>query len=249
MKEQIKKLINFFRIKNKKLRIANYVILVFCVIYFLIIVYPNFLFDYTFKYKKFNIYSTQPIGDSIKKVLDEAELKLSVSEINDESLTHNIYLCNNYNLYTFFAPFIRKSFASNSPVVNNIFIAKCDINKNVGYKNDEMNKYTRELSAIISHETTHTLIQKKIGFWKFITLSSWKNEGYCEYVGCGKTDNIKEGQEFLIKNNNDNKSGTRYRKFYIAVNYLMTSKKMTFDNILSTNLSLEEVLKKVELAK
>ena len=76
MKEQIKKLINFFRIKNKKLRIANYVILVFCVIYFLIIVYPNFLFDYTFKYKKFNIYSTQPIGDSIKKVLDEAELKL-----------------------------------------------------------------------------------------------------------------------------------------------------------------------------
>ncbi|MFN7911077.1 MAG: hypothetical protein ACK5QC_04585 [Bacteroidota bacterium] len=249
MKKHFKKLTDLFRIKNKKLRIANYVALGLLVIYLGLIIYPNFLFGHSFKYKRFNVYSTQLLGDSIQRVLDEAEIKLSVSEIYDKDLTHNIYLCNNYTLYTFLAPFSRKAFACNYPFINNIFIANCDIDKNEAYKNDKKDKYTRQLSVLISHETTHTLIEKKIGFWKFRTLSNWKNEGYCDYVAYGQTDNLKEGQEFLIKNKNNKKPGTDYRKYYIAVNYLMITKKMTFDNILSTELSFEDVLKKVELAE
>lgn len=249
MKQHFKKLTDRFRIKNKQVKIASYLISGLLVIYLGLIVYPNFLFGHSFKYKKFNVYSTQPLGNSMQKVLDEAEIKLSVSEIYDKGLTHNIYLCNNYTLYSFFAPFSRKAFACNYLLTNNIFIANCDIDRNEAYKNDKKDKYTRQLSVLISHETTHTLIEKKIGLWKYRTLINWKNEGYCDYVGYGQTDNLKEGQEFLIKNKNDKKPGTNYRKYYIAVNYLMTTKKMTFDNILSTDLSFEDVLNKVELAQ
>jgi hypothetical protein len=247
MKQYFKKLSGIFSIKNKKVRIANYATSCLLIIYFGLIIYPNFLFGHSLKYKNFNVYSTQPLGDSTESVLDKVELKLSVSEIYDQNQTHNIYLCNNYTLYTFLAPLSRKAFACNYPLINNIFIANSDIEKNETFKNDEMDKYTRQLSALISHEATHTLIENKIGFWKFKNLSSWKNEGYCDYVAYGQTDDWKEGMEFLIKNKNDVKPGTDYRKYYIAVNYLMTIKKMTFDNILSTDLTFEEVLNKVEL--
>jgi hypothetical protein len=230
-------------------KIANYVTTGLLIIYLGLIIYPNFLFGHSFKYKNFNIYSTQPFSDNIQTILDEAEIKLSASEIYDKSLTHNIYLCNNYTLYTFLAPFSRKAFACNYPFINNIFIANCDVDKNEAYKNDEKDQYTRQLSVLISHETTHTFIEHKIGFWKFRTLSNWKNEGYCDYVGYGQTDNLKEWQAFLIINKDNKKPGIDYRRYYIAVNYLMTNEKMTFNNILTTDLSFEEVLKKVELAQ
>jgi len=247
MKQLLKTLTDFFRIKNKKVKIANYAISGLLVIYLGLRIYPNFLFGHSFKYKNFNVYSTQPLGDSIQTVLDETEIKLSSSEIYDKGLTHNIYLCNNYTLYTFLAPFSRKAFACNYPVINNIFIANCDIDKNEAYKNNAKDQYIRQLSALITHEMTHTFIEQKIGFWKFRTLSSWKNEGYCDYVGYGQADNLKEGQKFLLISKNDKKPGTEYRKYYIAVNYLMTVKNMTFDNLLSTDQSFEEVLNKVEL--
>ena len=242
-------LTDFLFNRTKKAKIINYTIYGLLAIYLTLIIYPNFLFGHSLKYKIFNIYSTQPLPHNIQTILDEAELKLSVSEIFDKGLSHNIYLCNNYTLYTFLAPFSRRAFACNYPFINNIFIANGNIDKNEASKNNDHDKYSRQLSSLISHETTHTLIEKKIGFWKFKSLSSWKNEGYCDYVGYGQTNNLKEGREFLIKNKNDKNPGAEYRKYYIAVNYLMAIRKMSFDNLISTNLLFKSVLDEVELTK
>jgi hypothetical protein len=246
MKKYLKTLNDFLFNRTRKAKIVNYSICGLLAIYLILLACPNLMFGHSFTYKNFNIHSTQPLGDNIRTILVEAEIKLSASEIYDKNLTQNIYLCNNYTLYSFFAPLKRKAFACNYPIMNNIFIANCDIDKNEASKNDNNDQYTRQLSVVISHEATHTLIEKKIGFWKFITLSNWKNEGYCDYVGYGQTDDLKEGQKFLVINKNVKKPGTDYRKYYIAVNYLMTFKKMTFDNLLSTDLAFEKVLKQVE---
>jgi len=155
-------------------------------------------------------------------------------------------LCNNYSLYTFLTPLSRKAFAVNYPFINNIFIANCNNDKNEAYKNDEKDNYIRQLSSLISHETTHTYIETKIGFWKNRSLSDWKKEGYCDYVGCGQINNLEKTKKLLTENTNKYTAGSYYKRYYIAVNYLKTFEKMTIEEIISTKLTLDEVLKKIE---
>ena len=235
--------------KGRKLRNVNYVVSGLFVIYIGLIIYPNFLFGYSFRYQNLNVYSTHPLSNNILAVLREAETKLLSSEIYSRDKVHPIYLCNNYGLYTFFAPFSRKAFACNYPFSGRIFIASCDVDKNEAYKNDENDQYTRPLSTLISHEVSHTSIRERIGFWKYKMLNSWKNEGYCDYVGYGGSGDMNEAKAFLIKSKDDHKPGTEYRKYYFAVNYLVTREKMTFDQIISSDLSLEAVLNKVRSAE
>lgn len=232
--------------RTKKSRIANYLISCLAAIYAVILFYPNFLFGYSAEYKCFKVYSTQALGDNIYKILDKAENNLSSSEIYDRGLTQNIYLCNNYALYSFLAPIARKAFACNYPLINNIYIADGDIGKDEAYKNDDRNKYIRRLSQLIAHETMHTLIGKRLGYWKQITLSKWKKEGYCEYVSYNKKVAIKDAKEFLAVSKTVNSPGATYRKYYYAVTYLKDVGQMTFDDILATNLTFEQVLKNIE---
>jgi hypothetical protein len=107
----------------------------------------------------------QPL-DGIEKVLVQTVKNVSASEINNQTITHNIYLCNNYKVYTFFAPFTRKAFACNYPLFHSIFVANCNIAENEGYKNDVKDTRTRNLGEILAHEATHSLLENKFGFWK-----------------------------------------------------------------------------------
>ena len=45
----------------------------------------------------------------------------------------------------------------------------------------------RSLSGVIAHEITHLLIRKKFGYWRNLTMPTWKKEGYAEYVAGGST--------------------------------------------------------------
>lgn len=208
--------------------------------------FPDFLFDHSIKYKNFEIFSNQQIDERIYKILDEAENNISDSEIYGKELRQKIYFCDNHLLYTLFALNSNKAFACNTPSTGNIFVASSNINKNEAYRNDDSVKYTRQLSQLITHETTHTLIVKKLGYWKSKILSSWKKEGFCEYVSYNTKNGIKEAKEFLIANKNDGRIGTNYIRYKFAVTYLMENEKMTFDDVIRTDLTLEQVLNKIE---
>jgi hypothetical protein len=242
MSQFFKNLSAQFQIKNKKLKFINYSAAGLIVIYLTLIVNPGCLFAHTFRYKNFSIHSTRPFPGNIKNMLDEAEYKVSAAEINNNDVTHHIYLCNNFKLYTFFAPLSRKAFACNYPFINNIFIANSDVEKNESYKNDTQDVYSRPLSTLIAHEATHTLIEKKTGTLKYRMLSTWKNEGYCDYIGYGPESDIQKTRELFKTIGNDGKPGTAYKKYFFAVNYLMTVKKMTFEELLATKLTCGEVL-------
>lgn len=246
MKQQLKTLADFLLMRTRKSKIVNYSILGLFAIYSTLIAYPNLLFGHTFTYKNFNVHSATALGDNIQTILDEAEKHLSASELYDKNLTQDIYLCNGYALYSFLAPLSRKAFACNYPIVNNIFIACCDIDKNQTYKNNEQDNYTRQLSELISHETSHTLMEKKLGFWKFRSLADWKKEGYCEYIGYNNADALKDAKHFLATHKNDNSTRAMYRKYYYAVTFLKDSEKMTFADIIASDLTFEHVLNKIE---
>lgn len=245
MKEQFLRIYNFFRIKNKKLRMANNVLSIVALLYLAIVTYPNLFFEHSFKYKNYTIYATTPIDSNIEAVINETETKLLASEIYDKKMHHDIYICNDEKLYTFFALFARKAFACNMPFSNNIFVANGTISKNEAYKYDSADVYTRPLSHLFAHEITHSFIEKEIGFLSSKILASWKNEGYCEFIGYGKDIGIKEDLDFLKKNANSSMRSDYYKKSHIAVNYLKTVQKITFKNLVDTNLSLDQVMEKV----
>lgn len=246
MKQYFNFLTDFLFMRTKKSRIANCLISGLAAIYVVILFYPNFLFGYSVEYKHFKVYSTQALNDNIYKILDKAENNLSSSEIYDRNLAQNVYLCNNYPLYSFLAPIARKAFAFNYPLIYNIFVAYGDIDKDESYKHNDQDKYTRRLSQLIAHETTHTLIGKRLGYWKQITLSKWKKEGYCECVGYNKMVAMKDAKEFFATDKTGNSPGATYRKYYYAVAYLKDIEQMTFDDILATDLTFEQVLKNIE---
>ncbi|GHT66304.1 hypothetical protein FACS189452_01960 [Bacteroidia bacterium] len=203
------------------------------------------MFGYSYKYENISVHSTQPLGDSIHNILTRVSNRLYCSEINT-AVTHNIYFCNSFARYAFLAPTSRRAFAVNYPIFNTIFIAKCDIANDSVYKNNIKDNYTKKLSGTIAHEATHTLIKEKIGLRKFIMLPTWKNEGYCEYIAYNNANATKEAKEYLIVNKNNHKPSADYRRYYYAVAYLIDIEKMSFDDIMTTDLSLEQVLEKIE---
>lgn len=246
MKQQLETLTNFLLMRTRKSKIVNYSILGLFALYLTLIAYPNVLFGHTLKYKHFNVHSTKALDDNIQAILDEAEKNLSASELYDRNLIQNIYLCDGYTLYSFLAPLSRKAFACNYPLINNIYIANCDIVKNQAYKNNEQDNYARRLSELIAHETTHSLIENKLGFWKFRFLATWKNEGYAEYIGYNNADALKDAKQFLATHKDDNGGRAIYRKYYYAVAFLKEAEKMTFDEIIASDVTIDQVLNKIE---
>lgn len=247
MKKYISSLFDLILGRTKKAKIINYSLAGVLTIYIILIAFPNFLFGYSLKSQNFNVYSTKPLQYiQLLTILEQARGNLSVSEIYDSTITHDIYLCNDYTLYAFLAPLSRHAFACNYPLINNIFVAKIDLNKNEAYINQNEGQSTRKLHELIAHETTHTLIEKQIGFWKYRTMPVWKNEGYAEYIGYNRLKAWMEAREYLALNRKEDHPEALYRKYHYAVTYLKEVEKMSFDEIITTDFSFEEVLNKIE---
>jgi len=246
MHQILKKITFFFRVKSKKAKIANYVIGGVLLIYLSLLIYPNFFFKYSIKFKNIRLYSINAFDNNTAKLLSEVSQRLSVSTINDTTVTHNVYLCNNFSLYTFFAPASRNAFGCNYLPFNSIFFASCDVKKNEAYKNDEGDNYIRQLDQVITHEITHRLIKEKVGLWKAGSMDMWKNEGYCETVGYNESYDIVDAKKFLKVYKNTTGNRVFYRKCYYAVSYLIQIKKMQFEDIVKSDLTLDQVLSEIE---
>jgi hypothetical protein len=240
---------DLFQIKNKKWKIVEYIVGVILLMYVGLICYPNLLFAHSVKYKNFTVYSTKEIDGNIYNVLDKAEINLSASSMNDTTISSKLYLCNNYSLYFFFAPKSRKAFANNYSIVHTIFISNCDIGRNEAYKNNENDNYIRPLSELIAHEAAHTLTEKKLGFWKYWRLAGWKNEGYSDFIGKNKVVRFASAKEYLKANMNNDRPGAWYQKYYFAVAYLIQREGMTFEDVVSSPYTLDDVLSKIETMK
>ncbi|PKO95354.1 MAG: hypothetical protein CVU12_10430 [Bacteroidetes bacterium HGW-Bacteroidetes-7] len=228
-------------------KIVNCTLLCALLIYSGVVFFPGLMFDNSFSYKNVNIYSADSLRDELRLIIDEVDVLLYKSEIYNSEKTQNIYLCNNYLLYSFFAPFSRKAFACYNPLTNNIFVAKYDIKRNESYKNNDKDVYTRSLSEVLAHEITHNAIRSKLGYLRFITLDTWINEGYSEFIAKGSTNNYELIKAVTSQNKTNDKPGEIYIKYYLAVNYLITSKGMNFSEIVSSRRSLNEVLHEIEL--
>lgn len=215
-------------------------------IYILLILFPQLLFANKIEYKSFEVYYHNTINEQkLKSVLDVSEKLLEGSELKSNSETQKLFLTESYNEFTFFALLSKNAFAVNYPVVQNIFLTKSDLSKNLITRNNKSNN-RRTLSGVIAHETIHSLLENKLGVVKFKLLPTWKVEGYADFIAKESSFSTENGLK-LICNNDENISSRSYKYFNyrIFTQYLLERRNTELKEFLKNEFELENLKQEV----
>ena len=78
--------------------------------YAVIIIFPSFLFENNLEYKNFNVYyhSSEINIEKLKSVLDESQNLLNNTQLFNDEINQDIFICKSFNEFTFFAYFQEK---------------------------------------------------------------------------------------------------------------------------------------------
>lgn len=194
-------------------------------------------YKYKIRYLNFIVYSHSPLKKGIYPILNDAETRMMRSKLYYPYLEQNIFMCNSYTEFALLCPFERSSFACNNPISKNIILCPSDITSNKIERNGKGNS-TRTLSGTISHETTHTLVRMYLGLWKYLFISRWKNEGYCDYIADESSYSYDKGMEEFCLIQNDNSPSFEYFKFRLYIKFLIEDRKLSIKRILNTNFNI-----------
>ncbi|MDR0367995.1 MAG: hypothetical protein LBH82_02490 [Bacteroidales bacterium] len=206
---------------------------VIVLLYIFILFFPQFAFTNKFEYKNFTIhYQNQGISkEDIKSVLDKSIELLSQSELFNSEFKQKIYVCNTYAQFFFFAPGSRTAFGTNYPLSQNIILTKSSFADNLIVRNGNDNN-KRTLSGAIAHESTHSLLENKLGLVKYKLFPKWKNEGYCEFISKESSYNEEIGMEVICNNINESSPSFQYFKYRLYATYLFQEKKITLNSFI-----------------
>jgi hypothetical protein len=102
----------------------------------------------------------------------------------------------------------------------------------------------RSLSGVIAHETTHLLIRKKFGYWRNLTMPTWKKEGYAEHVAGGTTLTFEAGVKMWKENPQDG-TGYQYFKYYMCVKYLLEHDQLSVDDLFNREIDVKSLEERV----
>ena len=231
---------------SRTYRVLRYLVISIVVSYVLVLCFPQLLFAHEISYRNLTVYSREPFDQNVYAVLDRVESRLAASEINNQEVKPKIFLTNGFSLYSLLSLYLgRNSFGKGYAALptNNIFINKSDLAKDLVFRNAPANN-ERSLSGVIAHETTHLLIRKKFGYWRNLTMPTWKKEGYAEYVAGGSTLNFETGIKMWKANPQDG-TGYQYFKYYMLVKYLLEHDKLSVDDLFNRKIDVQSLEDKV----
>lgn len=237
----------FFENRMKKSRKIIFISLAALIsVYFLLLIFPEIFFKHKLEYKSFVLHAHSKPDENIFHVLDTAESLLSHSELyKKQTGKYHLFFCNNFFEYAFFAPTESHAFASNQLFTNNIFFSKSDISKNSIERNGQENN-SRTLSGTIAHEVTHCLIKTDLGFIKYLLLDTWKNEGYADFIAKESSFKFIVGMYFICNSQTPSSPSFQYFKYRLYVDYLIKSKKMSFNQIANGKFNLKDLDKQIQ---
>ena len=224
------KLPNTIKLSLKVAGWAVLTFLVYAVAHILLAYFPQPLFPYQRTYKNFTVYMREEIPPEITSVLDRVQRLLSASEINDESLDHEIYIFNSYRLSRFLL--LRNvHFGANLPNGDS-FITMADVGQDIARceKLGPADTRLRTLSETITHEIVHALIRNHVGWRAERGLPVWIKEGYCEVVAEGSAIDHELGLH-VLKGESPRVRGSANFRYRMAVDYLIRDRHLTFDEI------------------
>ncbi|MCD4796075.1 MAG: hypothetical protein K8R49_02755 [Candidatus Cloacimonetes bacterium] len=221
--------------------LGYYIIIVLALLFILFVLFPNLtIYRHKVIYKNFRIYSDKEIDGSIHQILDEVEKKLSCSEIYNDHMKYRMYLSSSIKLYAVFVPGQKDAFAAAFPIFKNIFVSQTDVKNNKVYRNS-VEDNERSLSSVLAHEAVHILIEKKIGIGGNCKLTTWKKEGYCEYISVDEPLNMIEAFNTVYSPGNQSSSSFSYLRYRLLVTYLLEEKGYSFQEMVETEFDLHQL--------
>jgi len=161
--------------------------------------FPGFLFAHKLEQGNLLAYSEQTLSGRIEPILREIDRRLATSEINDASLTHRIFF--GHDAPTFGAlQRVRSQIVYRTigikpsptynvswpPYVSHVVTFDVPDIAHDALRRQEWPEHFN-LTDILTHEVTHTLVMAKLGVASVSRLPLWKAEGYPEYIAAAST--------------------------------------------------------------
>jgi hypothetical protein len=207
-----------------------------------LLAFPERLFAHQYSYKNFVIYSRSPIDDRIRAELDVVSQRLAKSELNDPTIVHRVFVAGSSGWYGFFNGPYRGAIGRNYEFNNSIFVPQLDLASGTVVHFDGR---TAPIAAILAHEMTHTLSQKRLGLIGSWQTPSWKKEGYAEYIGNPRTEPLIEDLQILDSAGDGLAVPKGYFEAAILWRYLAEIRKMSFAEIMNDSVVRERVDKEM----
>ena len=231
------------RPKSRASRAADALLTMILMAYLIVLWFPQIVFARSVSYRHFQVYSVAPLDPNIRTVLDKTERRLDACEINEPQAVHRVFVCPSHAAFRFFSPFQPEAFAANLPFRHNIFINTADVAGDV-VTNGAKQQNRRSLNSVIAHECTHTLLADRFGQIGILGRSSWKQEGYCDWVSGQTSFDPADGTRMLEEGRSDSSPSFFYFRSCTAVNYLKNREHWSISQIMDTSLTLDDVLAK-----
>lgn len=232
--------------KRRVYRAARYTFFSFVLAYILLLCFPQVLFGHQVVSGKITVYSREPVDQNINTVLERAQLRLATSPINSAEVKPKIFLTNSFRFYSVISLYVgNNSFGKGYAALatNNVFINKSDTANDLVLRNTADHNQ-RSLSGVIAHEITHLLIRKRFGYWRNLTMPTWKKEGYAEYVAGSSTLDYETGARMWKTNPRDG-TGYQYFKYFMLVKYLLEHDKLSVDDLFNRDFDVQVLEERV----
>lgn len=213
-----------------------------------VLCFPQSLFRHTLIHRNITIHSESEIDPDWKNVIDESLSLIQSSELYTNQSKLNVLLISNSNYRQLESPFARPVLAKAS---RNIVFLNGDIDlerlRLVGPVLE------MDLVRTLAHEMTHCLENARYGMHN--NTASWKREGYAEYVAHLSDRNapdyhlsslLDQYEAHVLSSGGNEKWMTisegvivppYYVRWRLLIEYLITSKGMSYDQIVKTDLS------------
>jgi hypothetical protein len=225
------------------------------------LIHPTVYFEHHTEYDMFKIHANTPIDEETIKIFDEVTFRLA-DMLDFERGSYKVFLCNDLDTYDRFAQKVgrpRRSQGFNLQPLNHIFINMPFTNE-IKAQNSEGHRYSileGNPAHILAHEICHQLIAEEIGFFRMRRTEAWKLEGYCEYAASKRlrehdsTYSFTAFADAFLSGRYNHKP--RGRQFYIRsrllTEYFLDYEDHSFNELMATNLTEEELLEKVKKSR
>ncbi len=223
---------------------------------FTIILNPILSYSNKTTHKNFVIFHNQPLDKALLAKLDQATELLQSSELYNANLQINLCL-NDGSIFPSYIKSIRgQAFAWG-------FYDYVILQGNANYQENyvELNSYTWNMIQLLVHEMIHCYQFDKLGLWKskpIKNIPNWKWEGYAEYVSRQNTDqtnflnnisrlNKSDKDKWEVKFADKTIVPREYYEYWVMVQYCMTIKNMTYEEILSDTINEQEIKQEMKM--
>jgi hypothetical protein len=210
-------------------RRINLVVACVAALYGCLLARPGFLFANVVTSGPLAIYSHQPT-EGLLRDTQVAEALLAAAPLPQPSATHRLYLTESYREYRLFSPAAADAFGITYPLIDSSFLAVSDPVHDLILR-DGKTFNRRPLSAVIAHESSHTVLAKHFGELRMLFVPSWKAEGYCDYVAGGHSVGDDAAGLRLLAGGTIPAASLEYFRGYLRMKYLLEGQRMTVDQI------------------